>query len=214
MLTCLILWLVLYPLGWLMWGAFHSGPPGAESELTLSNFRAVYLDPNHWLLVWRSVLVGAGGTIFATLIGAPLAWLIVKTDLTGKSWVELSAIVPFFTSTFIGALACIFLGNPTNGTLKLWFGIPINIYSAGGIIWVTGLYVALHVLVHRGGAAKHGYRLQGGFLHLARRAVADPDAHYFSPDTSGAAPQTLSYQNRLADVRGERLAYFGGTAAG
>ena len=155
MLTCLILWLVLYPLGWLMWGAFHSGPPGAESELTVSNFRAVYLDPNHWLLVWRSVLVGAGVTIFATLIGAPLAWLIVKTDLPGKRWVELSAIIPFFTSTFIGALAWIFLGNPTNGALKLWFGIPINVYSVGGIIWVTGLYVPPYMYLFTAAALRN-----------------------------------------------------------
>src|ERR1043166_5888749 len=141
-LTVIVLWLVLYPVGWLIWGAFHDGPPGAAASLTLANFRDVFLDPNHLVLGWRSIIVGFGVTLLAALIGTPLAWLTVKTDLPGKRWVELSAIVPFFTSTFIGALAWILIGNPTNGVLRVWFGIPSNVYSIGGIIWVTGLYMA------------------------------------------------------------------------
>jgi len=154
-LTLLVLWLVLYPVGWLVWGAFHSGPPGAAHAWTLENFNEVLFDPNHWVVVWRSILVGVGVTVLATVIGAPLAWLTVKTDLRGKRWVELSAIVPFFTSTFIGALAWILLGNPTNGVLKLWFGIPINVYSVGGIIWVTALYMAPYMYLFTAAALRN-----------------------------------------------------------
>ncbi|MBI1988867.1 MAG: iron ABC transporter permease [Betaproteobacteria bacterium] len=155
MLTLLVLWLVLYPVGWLIWGAFHSGPPGAAHAWTLENFNEVLLDPNHWVVVWRSILVGIGVTVLATVIGAPLAWLTVKTDLRGKRWVELSAIVPFFTSTFIGALAWILLGNPTNGVLRLWFGIPINVYSVEGIIWVTALYMAPYMYLFTAAALRN-----------------------------------------------------------
>ena len=154
-LTLLVLWLVLYPVGWLIWGAFHSGPPGAAHAWTLDNFKEVFLDPNHWVVVWRSILVGIGVTVLATVIGAPLAWLTVKTDLRGKRWVELSAIVPFFTSTFIGALAWILLGNPTNGVLRLWFGIPINVYSVAGIIWVTALYMAPYMYLFTAAALRN-----------------------------------------------------------
>lgn len=154
-LTLLVLWLVLYPVGWLIWGAFHSGPPGAAHAWTLENFTEVLLDPNHWVVVWRSILVGIGVTVLATVIGAPLAWLTVKTDLRGKRWVELSAIVPFFTSTFIGALAWILLGNPTNGVLRLWFGIPINVYSVEGIIWVTALYMAPYMYLFTAAALRN-----------------------------------------------------------
>ena len=154
-LTLLVLWLVLYPVGWLVWGAFHSGPPGAAHAWTLENFNEVLLDPNHWVVVWRSILVGVGVTVLATVIGAPLAWLTVKTDLRGKRWVELSAIIPFFTSTFIGALAWILLGNPTNGVLRLWFGIPINVYSVAGIIWVTALYMAPYMYLFTAAALRN-----------------------------------------------------------
>jgi len=154
-LTLVVLWLVLYPVGWLIWGAFHSGPPGTAHSWTLDNFKEVFLDPNHWVMVWRSIVVGVGVTLLATAIGAPLAWLTVKTDLPGKRWVELSAIVPFFTSTFIGALAWILLGNPTNGLFKLWFGIPINVYSVGGIIWVTALYMAPYMYLFTAAALRN-----------------------------------------------------------
>lgn len=153
--TVIALWLVLYPLGWLIWGAFHLGAPGAAGDWTWANFADVFLDPGYWRLVLRSVLVGVGITIFATAIGVPLAWITVKTDMPGRRLVEIAAILPFFTSTFIGALAWIFLGNPTNGLLKLWFGLPINIYSLWGIIWVTGLYMAPYMYLFTSAALRN-----------------------------------------------------------
>jgi iron(III) transport system permease protein len=148
-------WLVLYPLGWLIWGAFHKGAPGAAGEATLDNFRAVFLVREYWTLVGRSLLVGLGITLVATAIGVPLAWLTVKTDMPGRRFVEIIAILPFFTSTFIGALAWIFIGNPTNGFLKLWFGLPVNIYSLAGIIWVTGLYMAPYIYLFTASALRN-----------------------------------------------------------
>jgi iron(III) transport system permease protein len=153
--TIIAIWLVLYPLGWLTWGAFHLGAPGAAGNWTAANFIDVFLDPNYWKLVARSILVGVGITLLATLIGVPLAWVTVKTDMPGRRLVEIAAILPFFTSTFIGALAWIFIGNPTNGFLKLWFGIPVNIYSLSGIIWVTGLYMAPYIYLFASAALRN-----------------------------------------------------------
>ena len=107
------------------------------------------------MLVGRSLFVGLGITLLATLIGVPLAWVTVKTDMFGRRLVEMAAILPFFTSTFIGALAWIFIGNPTNGLLKLWFGIPVNIYSVWGIIWVTGLYMAPYIYLFASSALRN-----------------------------------------------------------
>jgi iron(III) transport system permease protein len=148
------LWLVLYPLGWLIWAVFHKGAPGAAGNWTTDNFK-VLVDPDYWRLVGRSLLIGVGATLFATAIGVPLAWVIVKTDMPSKRIVEIGAILPFFTSTFIGALAWIFLGNPTNGLLKLWLGLPVDIYSLTGIIWVTGLYMAPYILLFTSAALRN-----------------------------------------------------------
>jgi iron(III) transport system permease protein len=150
----LVLWLVFYPTGWLAWAAFHKGAPGATGPWTLDNF-ALLADFGYWRLVGRSLLVGIGITLVATLIGVPLAWLTVKTDMPCKRLVELCAILPFFTSTFIGGLAWIFLGNPTNGLLKLWFGLPVNVYSISGIIWVTGIYMAPYMYLFTAAALRN-----------------------------------------------------------
>ena len=152
--TLLVLWLVFYPVAWLGWAAFHRGAPGDTGAWTLENF-ALLADASYWRLVGRSLLAGTGITLVATVIGVPLAWLTVKTDMPCKRLVELSAILPFFTSTFIGGLAWIFLGNPTNGLLKLWFGLPVNVYSMSGIIWVTGIYMAPYMFLFTAAALRN-----------------------------------------------------------
>jgi iron(III) transport system permease protein len=152
--TLLVLWLVFYPTLWLGWAAFHRGAPGDTGPWTLDNF-ALLFEGSYWRLVGRSLYAGIGITLVATLVGVPLAWLTVKTDMPFKRLVELSAILPFFTSTFIGGLAWIFLGNPTNGLLKLWFGLPVNVYSMSGIIWVTGIYMAPYMFLFTAAALRN-----------------------------------------------------------
>ncbi|MGQ0651193.1 MAG: ABC transporter permease [Betaproteobacteria bacterium] len=152
--TLLVLWLVFYPTLWLGWAAFHRGAPGDTGPWTLDNF-ALLFEASYWRLVGRSLWVGLGITAVASAIGVPLAWLTVKTDMPFKRLVELSAILPFFTSTFIGGLAWIFLGNPTNGLLKLWFGLPVNVYSMSGIIWVTGIYMAPYMFLFTSAALRN-----------------------------------------------------------
>jgi iron(III) transport system permease protein len=153
-MTVLVLWLVLAPVLNLFIGAFLSEPPGEGGEWTLENFKEVLGNPGYWLTVGRTLLVGFGVVALSTLIGSPLAWLVVKTDLAGKRWVELAAILPFFTSTFVGALAWILLGNPTNGMIKLWTGLPINVYSTSGIIWVSGIYMAPYMFLFTSAALR------------------------------------------------------------
>jgi iron(III) transport system permease protein len=147
--------LVTYPMGWLVWGALHHGAPGEGGALTWSHFTGTLGSAAYWLLVLRSLLVGAGATLLATAIGLPLAWLTVRTDMPCRGLVEVAAILPFFTSTFVGALAWIFLGNPTNGLLRLWTGLPVNIYSLGGIVWVTGLYMSPYVYLFTAAALRN-----------------------------------------------------------
>src|ERR1700704_2752279 len=143
----LVLWLVLYPTAWLGWAAFHKGAPGDTGGWTLENF-SLLLDASYWRLVGRSLLVGTGITLVATVIGVPLAWLTVETDMPCKRLGGLSPLLPFFSPT-------LFLGNPTNGLLKLWFGLPVNVYSMSGIIWVTGIYMAPYMFLFTAAALRN-----------------------------------------------------------
>jgi iron(III) transport system permease protein len=177
--TLIALWLVLYPLGWLIWGSVHQGAPGDGGSFTWAHFATMLPDIEYWLLIWRSLVVAVGITLLATAIGVPLAWLTVKTDMPCRRLVELAAMMPFFTSTFIGALAWIFLGNPTNGLLRLWFGLPVNVYSLSGIIWVTGLYMAPYMYLFTSAALRNidttyeeaSFMSRGGLLRTLTRVT-------------------------------------------
>ena len=174
-LTALVLWLVLYPVAWLIWGAFHNGAPGAaQAGWTLENFSEVFLDANYWLARVAFARRRRRRDGACNVIGAPLAWLTVKTDMPGKRWVELSAIMPFFTSTFIGALAWILLANPTTGVFKLWLGIPIErLFGRRNHLGHGAVHGALHVSLYRRGAAQHGHDIRRSVIHVGRGTVAD-----------------------------------------
>ena len=192
------LWLVLYPLGWLTWGAFHLGAPGAIGGWTFANFTDVFLDPTYWTLVGRSLLVGIGITLFATVIGVPLAWVTVKTDMPGRRLVEMAAILPFFTSTFIGALAWIFIGNPTNGLLKLWFGLPGQyLFAVGHHLGDRSLYGSLHLPLHFLRTAQYGYQLRGSVVHGGRQPVSNIDEGNTTADFSGVG---VGHEPRARDL--------------
>ena len=66
----LALWLVLYPLGWLIWGVLHKGAPGAAGDWTAENLR-VLLDPGDWRLVGRSILVAVAATVSVGVTSVP-----------------------------------------------------------------------------------------------------------------------------------------------
>ena len=152
----LTLWLVLYPLGWLVWAMFHKGAPGAAGDWTGENLK-VLLDAEYWQLVGRSLIVGVGTTLLATFIGVPLAWVTVKTDMPGKRFVEIVAILPFFTSTFIGALAWIFLGNPASEALA--GNSDQRVLDGGNYLGDWAVHGALHLSLCVRCATQHGHEL-------------------------------------------------------
>jgi iron(III) transport system permease protein len=139
--------LIVTPIAVLLLGTFNSRPPGQGWQFTLQN----YIDSaSAWVgsVVVNSILVAFGAAIFATLLGAILAFLIVRTNVPFRDLLGSLTIIPYFLSPFIGALAWTMLGSPKTGLLNTFamtvFGLEkplINIYSYGGIIWVLGLFL-------------------------------------------------------------------------
>ena len=54
--AALVVYLVLTPLGMLIWNSFKATPPGVPGPLTLDNFINAYLDPTLYPLVANSFL--------------------------------------------------------------------------------------------------------------------------------------------------------------
>jgi iron(III) transport system permease protein len=139
--------LIITPIGVLFVGTFNSRPPGQGWDFTFQN----YIDSaSAWVgsIVVNSILVAIGAALFATLLGAILAFLVVRTNVPFRDLLGSLIIVPYFLSPFIGALAWTMLGSPKVGILNSFtqalFGLErplINIYSYAGIIWVLGLFL-------------------------------------------------------------------------
>ena len=79
-------------------------------------------------------------TIFALLIGAPIAWLVTRSDLPWKGALRTLLTIPYIVPPYIAAVAWINLANPQVGLLNNVFGEgALDIYSFGGLTWVLTL---------------------------------------------------------------------------
>ncbi len=105
------------------------------------------------LLQSESFLRAFGNTIVSSLIGAVLslvagtwlAFLVTRTDVPGKGLIAVAAVVPFFVSAFVHALAWSALADPSIGILNMVFSVlgveaRVDISTIGGVAFVQGLY--------------------------------------------------------------------------
>jgi iron(III) transport system permease protein len=127
-------------------------PDGASVAVSLQNFTALLSDPRFHEAALNTLICGVGATIFSTLLGLSLAWVVSRTDLPGRSWFEIGNMIPFFLSPYVGAEAWSYLASPNSGILQKasldYFGVSlqfVNIFSLGGVIWVLSLFYTPYV---------------------------------------------------------------------
>lgn len=145
-LTLIVAFLVLFPLGMLLYGSFWTARPGFPGTFTLDNYIKAYTDVDTYrILLTTAILIGSK-TIFAVALATTLAWIVTRTDTPFRGLLELLITLPFFIPGLLEAIAWIELLSPNAGTLNVWLkstlGLqqsPLNIYSLGGMIWVMAL---------------------------------------------------------------------------
>src|SRR5579871_5362371 len=129
----------------LYWDA--SGP-----ALSWRNFSGLFADPRFYQAAGNTIICGLGATLISCLLGLGLAWVVSRTDMPGRRWLEVFNLVPFFLSPYVGAISWVYLAAPHSGILsKLLvdaFGLPpdlIPIYGIGGATWVLSLFYTPYV---------------------------------------------------------------------
>lgn len=135
---------ILLPLAIVVYQAFLDGPffqPG--SRLSLSAFRFVFADPDFHRALWTTAVLAVGMTAIAVPLGSLLAFLVVRTDLPGRGWLEPVIIVPVFVSPMVLGFGYIVAMGPV-GFLSLWWQqhlgtVPWDIYSLTSLVVVAGL---------------------------------------------------------------------------
>lgn len=131
--------LIVLPLLSLLWGSVAS-----QDGLTLGYFARVLSSRLYFQALLNSLTLGAYTGIFSVLIGVPLAWAVVRTDLPARGFVKLTATLSYLSPPFLLAIAYVNLFSPRAGAINVLLrqAIPghdltFNIFSMAGLVLVT-----------------------------------------------------------------------------
>lgn len=144
---------VVYPLFSLLLSSFYN----EAGEFSLENY-ALFLKLKYFYgALWNSIKVSSLATVFAIIIGVPMAYVMTRYDIKFKGLIQILVIMSLLSPPFIGAYSWILmLGN--NGFLTRFFhsiGIPFgSIYGWEGIVFVFTLQFYPHIFLYVSGALK------------------------------------------------------------
>ncbi|MFI5422010.1 MAG: ABC transporter permease, partial [Nitrososphaerales archaeon] len=138
--------LIIAPIGVIVFASVWSSFPGAPGHLTFEAFVAVLEKPSTKIELVDTLTYGILTSILGTSIGIFFAWAVHRTDVPGRSVLNIMAILPITLPPVVKALAMIFLFNPNIGLLNVMIGQALgtrvsifNIYTWGGFIYATGI---------------------------------------------------------------------------
>jgi iron(III) transport system permease protein len=150
---------VLAPLSLVFYQSFLTAPffqPAAR--LTLNAYAFVLGDPEFWTAFGTTVLLAGGMTVIAVPLGAGLAFLMARTDVPGRAWLEPVILIPIFVSAVVIAFGYVvalgpvgFLTVAVRGLIgfDLW-----NLYSFASLIIIAGLTHVPHVYLYTAAALR------------------------------------------------------------
>ncbi len=167
--------MILAPIALIAYQSFLTAPffdPRAEFSLWAYHF--VFAESDFWRALGSTILLAVGMTAIALPLGALLAFLMIRTDMPGRNWLEPFLLVPIFMSPLVLAFGYIVTLGPVGFLTvwwKSWFGRePWNIYSFTALILVAGLTHAPHVYLY----ASAALRSVPGDLEEAARVMGAP----------------------------------------
>ncbi|MCA8282362.1 iron ABC transporter permease [Burkholderia cepacia] len=153
---------VALPLGFILFQSLLSAPFfDANKTLGIEGFRFVFSDPDFWSAVKNSFII-AGGMLFISIpLGGILAFLMVRTDLPGRRWLEPLLLTPVFVSPMVLAFGYVVAAGPV-GFYSVWFkelfgvqNVPWNVYSIFTITVIVGLTHVPHVYLYSSAALRN-----------------------------------------------------------
>ena len=157
----IVLFLVIYPLGMLIFGALRSTMPGVESPLHLQNFINAFTDVSVLKALKNTLLICTAVTVTSFLLAVPMVWIVTRTNTPGAKLLETLNLIPFLLSPFINAIAWTTLTNPKTGLINVWLntylGFPettFDIYTPYGIVLCLMIYYVPYIYLFLVGAFK------------------------------------------------------------
>ncbi len=164
LLAAVLTFLVVYPTAMLFLGALTGANPVVDglrlSDVSTAHFMAVLSNPNVLAALGNSLILCAGGTVLAVVIGLFFAWIVVRTDTPLKGLIASAGLLPLFVPPLVAGVAWAILGSPKTGLLNTLFaragiGWRVDLYTLSGMIFVFGMYYAPYVYMFTGAALRN-----------------------------------------------------------
>jgi iron(III) transport system permease protein len=143
---------VVYPVALIALQSFQVAGPGEPARWGLDGWRAALQEPGLRAALGNTLTVTLVRQLLSLPLAVLIAWLIARTDLPGRDWIELGFWAAFFLPTLTVTLGWILLLDPDYGLLNTWLARlvgrkPFDIYSFWGIVWVHVITGSLTVKV-------------------------------------------------------------------
>ncbi|MBK5143877.1 iron ABC transporter permease [Budviciaceae bacterium BWR-B9] len=157
MLTALFIY---GPLALIVTQSFLSAPFFVpDKTFSLDAYRFVFDDPDFYKALKSGFILAIGLVVIVIPLGGILAFLIVRSDLPGRRWIEPMILVPVFVSPMVLGFGYVVAAGPV-GFFSLWmqdlFGfVPWNIYSMTSIIIIAGLMHVPHAYLYIASALRN-----------------------------------------------------------
>jgi iron(III) transport system permease protein len=134
---------VVFPVLLVVIQSFQVAAPGQPSAYGLDGWRAALGEPGLRAALLNTLTVTFVRQLLSLPLAVLIAWLLARTNLPGRGWIEFAFWAAFFLPTFTVTLSWILLLDPEYGLVNTWLATlplvgagPFNIYSFWGIVWV------------------------------------------------------------------------------
>lgn len=138
----IMLLVILYPMSLLVYSSFLVPQPDDTTVLAIDNWIDSWSQAGMGLSIYNTVKRVIITEIFAFPAALLIVWLVIRTDLPGKQWIENFFWIAFFLPALPVLMGWILLFDPeyglVNQALVALFGLekgPFNIYSFSGIVF-------------------------------------------------------------------------------
>jgi iron(III) transport system permease protein len=141
----LLVYLVVVPLLFLVYGSLVTGSPGQPGTFSARTYAEVLTAPRTYRLLAVSAVYAIGASLVAFVIGGAVAWLVQRTDLPGKGLVTFLTLFPLFMPPVLTTVAWALLLDPNMGLLnRIAQGLgaaraPFDVNTLLSMIWVGGV---------------------------------------------------------------------------
>jgi iron(III) transport system permease protein len=131
----------------MFWISLQKGAFGTPSaSFTLANYGEVFTDPFIYRVAANTLIFTVTATCIALLFGLPMAWLVERTDIGGKTLIYALMTLGLLIPGIYTAMGWTMIAHPRIGILNRWLmellaldDAPINIATPVGMGFVQGL---------------------------------------------------------------------------